>query len=85
MQVWRTAFGLGGIPLLFMLYYRIFRLRESAVWRANNATRTGASRAADFTALFVKFWPRLLATAGTWFLWVRPALTVLAFGAQAGI
>ena len=58
MQVWRTSFGLGGIPLLFMLYYRIFRLRESAVWRANNATRTSASRKADFTALFAHYWPR---------------------------
>lgn len=68
-SVWRTSFGLGGIPLLFMLYYRIFRLRESAVWRANNATRTSASRKADFTALFANYWPRLLATAGSWFLW----------------
>ena len=74
--MWRTSFGLGGIPLLFMLYYRIFRLRESAVWRANNAVRTKASRNADFFAMFAKFWPRcahLLSSALSAAIILQPA------------
>ena len=39
--VWRTAYGIGMIPILYMLYYRIFRLRESAVWKKR---KTGESR-----------------------------------------
>ena len=68
MQVWRTSFGLGMIPLLFMLYYRIFRLKESAVWKSSQLNRT-RSRGADFSLLCYHFWHRLLATGGTWFLW----------------
>lgn len=64
--VWRVSFALGSIPLLFMIYYRVFRLRESAVW----VKRTGAnSRAADMGLLFKWYWHRLVATAGGWFLW----------------
>ena len=32
--VWRTAFGLGMIPLVAILLYRIFVLRESKMWCA---------------------------------------------------
>lgn len=68
--VWRTSFGLGMLPLLFMLYYRIFRLRESAVWKASNiAAGANVSRGAEFSAMCFHFWHRLLATGGTWFLW----------------
>jgi MFS family permease len=64
--VWRVSFALGAIPLLFMIYYRVFRLRESAVW----VKRTGAqSRGADMALLFKWYWHRLVATCGTWFLW----------------
>lgn len=55
-QVWRTSFGLGMLPLLFMLYYRIFRLRESAVWRANR--NVNVSRGAEFNAMCYHFWHR---------------------------
>lgn len=48
MQVWRVSFALGAIPLAFMIYYRIFRLRESAVW----VKRTGTSRSAETGLLF---------------------------------
>ncbi|KAL3156851.1 hypothetical protein ABBQ38_001120 [Trebouxia sp. C0009 RCD-2024] len=62
--VWRTAYGIGMIPILYMLYYRIFRLRESAVWKKR---KTGESR--NMGLLFKHYWPRLLATCGAWFLW----------------
>lgn len=47
-QVWRVSFALGAIPLAFMIYYRIFRLRESAVW----VKRTDSSRSASMGLLF---------------------------------
>lgn len=39
--VWRVSFALGSIPLMFMIYWRVFRLRESAVWvkRTDNVSR----------------------------------------------
>lgn len=51
MQVWRVSFAVGAIPLAFMLYYRIFRLRESAVW-AKRTDGTGSRPAADMGILF---------------------------------
>jgi MFS family permease len=63
--VWRTAFGLGCIPLLFMIFYRTVYLRESSVWAANR----DVDRSGNSARLFIHYWPRLLATAGSWFLW----------------
>ena len=49
LQVWRVSFALGAVPLAFMIYYRIFHLRESAVW----VKRTGnKSRSAETGLLF---------------------------------
>ena len=31
---WRLQYGLGLLPILYMLYHRIFRLQESAMWKA---------------------------------------------------
>ncbi|DBA96631.1 TPA: hypothetical protein ACH3X1_015490 [Trebouxia sp. C0004] len=62
--VWRTAYGIGMIPILYMLYYRIFRLRESAVWKKR---KSGESR--NMGLLMKHYWPRLMATCGCWFLW----------------
>lgn len=64
MQVWRTSFGLGAIPLLFILYWRIFKLRESTVW----SVRATSNRRAELALLFKHYWHRLLASGGTWFL-----------------
>lgn len=50
MQVWRVSFALGAVPLAFMIYYRIFHLRESAVW-AKRTDATG-SRMTDMNLLF---------------------------------
>ena len=30
---WRLQYGLGLLPILYMLYHRIFRLQESAHWK----------------------------------------------------
>ncbi len=57
--VWRTAFGLGIIPLLFILYWRVFRLRESAVWAANQTNR---NRGRETGLLFYHFWHRCTAS-----------------------
>ncbi|CAK0780840.1 hypothetical protein CVIRNUC_005193 [Coccomyxa viridis] len=46
--VWRTAFGLGIIPLAFIIYWRTFRLRESAVWAAAQTGRN-RKRETDFS------------------------------------
>ena len=31
---WRLQYGLGLLPIMYMLYHRIFRLQESAMWKA---------------------------------------------------
>ena len=51
--VWRTAFGLGIIPLAFIIYWRTFRLRESAVWAAAQSNR---NRKRETALLFRHFW-----------------------------
>ncbi len=53
--VWRTAFGLGIIPLCFIIFWRAFKLQESAVWAAN---REGRERKRQTRLLFHHFWHR---------------------------
>ena len=69
--VWRISFGLGLIGLIFLMYWRVFQLKESAVWKAQKATKTGkqGSTTAQFGPLFKLYWHRLMATALGWFLW----------------
>ena len=31
---WRLQYGLGLLPIMYMLYHRVFRLQESAMWKA---------------------------------------------------
>lgn len=33
--VWRTSTGLGLVPIIFMLWWRIFKLKESGIWKVN--------------------------------------------------
>ena len=49
--VWRTAYGIGIIPILYMLYYRIFRLRESAVWKKRKSNEPR-----NMGKLFAHYW-----------------------------
>ena len=53
--MWRTAFGLGIIPLGFIIFWRVYKLQESAVWAAN---RVGSNRKRETLLLFRYFWPR---------------------------
>ena len=41
--VWRLQYGLGLIPICYMVYHRIFKLQESEVWKV----RLGWSKAGD--------------------------------------
>ncbi|KAK9914956.1 hypothetical protein WJX75_002900 [Coccomyxa subellipsoidea] len=66
-SVWRTSFGLGIGVLLFILFWRIFKLRESVVWKADK--RAGGNSTRNIGLLFKMYWSRLFATAGSWFLW----------------
>ena len=52
--MWRTAFGLGIIPLCFIIFWRVFKLQESAVWAANR----GRDRKRETRLLFRHFWHR---------------------------
>jgi hypothetical protein len=36
--VWRLSYGIGLIPILFMLLWRLFRLKESKVWIRKRAS-----------------------------------------------
>eukprot|EP00891_Asterochloris_glomerata_P003209 jgi/Astpho2/3209/Aster-05735 len=67
--VWRASFAIGFIPLLYMLYYRIFRLRESAVWKKRMSQVSTQKQGGNYALLVKHYWPRLIATAGCWFLW----------------
>ena len=61
--VWRTAFGLGIIPLAFIIYWRTFRLRESAVWAA---AQSGRNRKRETALLFRHFWHSYAAPYPAW-------------------
>ncbi|KAK9842394.1 hypothetical protein WJX84_005508, partial [Apatococcus fuscideae] len=63
--VWRISFGLGLLPLLFMIYWRVFHLKESVVWRQ----QSNEKRSRNIGKIVTMFGSRLLATCGTWFLW----------------
>ena len=67
--MWRASFAIGFIPLLYMLYYRIFRLRESAVWKKRMSQVSTQKQGGNYALLVKHYWPRLIATAGCWFLW----------------
>ena len=47
-------FALGGLVVIFVIWYRIFRLRESAVW----VKRVGNDRMAETGLLFKWYWHR---------------------------
>ncbi|KAK9839247.1 hypothetical protein WJX81_004005 [Elliptochloris bilobata] len=40
---WRLQYGLGLLPIMYMLYHRIFRLQESAMWKEQRRLRQQAS------------------------------------------
>lgn len=54
--MWRTAFGLGIGVLLFIVFWRIYKLRESVVWKADKSN--AGDRTRNFGLLMKLFWHR---------------------------
>ncbi|KAL6777660.1 PTA1A [Auxenochlorella protothecoides x Auxenochlorella symbiontica] len=71
---WRLSYALGLPPLLFIFYYRVFRLRESTVWRQKRESLKLMGRDAQWTPrktrlLLRHYWHRLVGTSLSWFVW----------------
>lgn len=71
---WRLSYALGLLPLGFILYWRIFQLSESAVWKKKRESlkSLGTSTAFNWTKtkiLLWYYWPRIFGTALSWFVW----------------
>ncbi|BDA46848.1 Glycerophosphoinositol permease 1 [Coccomyxa sp. Obi] len=76
---WRMQYALGLLPIIFMLFYRTFYLKESTVWQENRKKKL-EGRLEDKQAerresrrklwlLLYHYWHRLLGTALGWFAW----------------
>ncbi|KAG2435777.1 hypothetical protein HXX76_006973 [Chlamydomonas incerta] len=73
---WRLSYAIGLIPLIGILLYRFFRLRESAVWtKKREALKAMGGSAAKgvqwrkFGLLMYYYWHRNFGTAMSWFVW----------------
>ena len=73
--VWRTSYAIGLIPLAFILYWRVFVLKESVVWKskrqalkAMNLTKKKEQRR-KYGLLVTHYWHRNFGTALSWFVW----------------
>ncbi len=53
--IWRTAFAIGTIPIVFIIYWRVFRLRESALWQSRKKDANGLRQT---KLLFFHYWHR---------------------------
>ena len=73
--VWRLSYALGLIPLVFIFCWRIWVLRESAVWEGKRKAlkeigRAGRSEVHRKYGLLLKYyWHRQFGTATSWFVW----------------
>jgi len=73
--VWRLSYALGLIPLLFIFCWRIWVLRESAVWTGKRKALKQMGRASRAEVyrkygLHLKYyWHRNVGTATSWFVW----------------
>lgn len=73
-DVWRISYGIGLIPIIIMLVWRVFFLRESAVWvgKRRALRASGADTGVNWTKtwmLIKLYWHRQLGTALSWFVW----------------
>ncbi|KAG2435009.1 hypothetical protein HYH02_012007 [Chlamydomonas schloesseri] len=73
---WRLSYAIGLIPLISILLYRIFRLRESAVWQKKREAlqAMGGAKASGvqwrkFSLLMRYYWHRNFGTSMSWFVW----------------
>ena len=73
--VWRLSYALGLIPLGFILYWRIFVLKESSVWKGKKDALKQIGKASikedrrKYMLLFRHYWHRNFGTAICWFVW----------------
>lgn len=73
--VWRLSYALGLIPLCFILYWRIFRLKESAVWKGKREVLKEMGKASKkevyrkYKLLLIHYWHRNFGTSMSWFVW----------------
>ncbi|KAI9320478.1 major facilitator superfamily domain-containing protein [Dichotomocladium elegans] len=61
--VWRVALGLGIVPPLSVLYFRL-KMADSKRYK-EGAMR----RSVPYWLIFKKYWPRMLLTSGLWFIY----------------
>lgn len=73
---WRLSYAIGLIPLISILLYRVFHLRESAVWqkkrealRAMGGAKASGVQWRKFSLLMRYYWHRNFGTAMSWFVW----------------
>ncbi|KDD76549.1 hypothetical protein H632_c186p1 [Helicosporidium sp. ATCC 50920] len=71
---WRLSYALGLIPLCFILYWRVFQLKESAVWKGKRASLQSMGTGTGFgiekmRMLLWFYWHRILGTSLSWFVW----------------
>lgn len=73
--IWRASYLIGVIPALIMLFWRIFVLKESAVWIGKRRALKDLGPV-DNSMLFRKYklylyhyWHRIFACALAWFVW----------------
>ncbi|KAG2491417.1 hypothetical protein HYH03_010206 [Edaphochlamys debaryana] len=73
---WRLSYAIGLVPLIGILLYRIFHLRESAVWqqkqqalKAMGGAQSSGIQWRKLGLLLRYFWHRNFGTAVSWFVW----------------
>lgn len=71
---WRLSYALGLLPLLFIWYWRVFQLRESAVWRKKRESLKSMGKGTRFgyrktRLLMYYYWHRIAGTSLSWFVW----------------
>ncbi|GFR43042.1 hypothetical protein Agub_g4047 [Astrephomene gubernaculifera] len=73
---WRLSYAIGLIPLVGIMLYRIFRLRESAVWKkkrealkAMGGEEKKGAQWRKFGLLMYYYWHRNFGTSMSWFVW----------------
>eukprot|EP00884_Botryococcus_braunii_P017220 jgi/Botrbrau1/4181/Bobra.0192s0041.1 len=64
---WRLSFVVGLVPVVFMLIYRVFFLRESKVFLKHEKDSSVLWK--EQGVLWKHYWHRLAGTCGAWFFW----------------
>eukprot|EP00884_Botryococcus_braunii_P017221 jgi/Botrbrau1/4182/Bobra.0192s0042.1 len=64
---WRLSFVVGLVPVVFMLMYRLFFLKESKVFMKHQKDSSVLWK--EQGVLWKHYWHRLVGTCGAWFFW----------------